>query len=353
MTDLLYSDVEEDLRANVREMLAKRCDWPTVLAGLESGRSHDSALWTLLATDLGCAGLAVPEEHGGAGVTWRETAVVLEELGRAVAPVPFLGSSVVATAALLAAGSPLVASLATGERIAALAVPFATAPGRLRPTVTGDESGLTGTITGVADAAGADLLLVPTDFGLYAVDSFGVSPVTSLDLTRPLCDVTLDGVPGQLVAPGTEAVEAGLLAGAGLLASEQLGVAEWCLSTTVEYVKTRVQFARPVGSFQALKHRLADLWVEVIQARAAARYAADCLARSDEDAPVAAAIAQAHCSRVAVLAAEECVQLHGGIGMTWEHPAHLYLKRAKSAAIAFGTPDRHRATLASLVNLPG
>jgi alkylation response protein AidB-like acyl-CoA dehydrogenase len=121
---------------------------------------------------------------------------------------------------------------------------------------------------------------------------------------------------------------------------------------TISYVKQRRQFARPVGSFQALKHRLADLWVEVTQARAASRYAAACLATGDADANVAVALAKAYCSEAAVHAAQECVQLHGGIGFTWEHPAHLYLKRAKADSIGFGTPDAHRAALASQVNLP-
>jgi alkylation response protein AidB-like acyl-CoA dehydrogenase len=120
----------------------------------------------------------------------------------------------------------------------------------------------------------------------------------------------------------------------------------------VAYVKERRQFARPVGSFQALKHRLADLWVSITQARAAARYAAACLAGGDDDTPVAVALAKSACGDVAVHAAEECVQMHGGIGFTWEHPAHLYLKRAKADSIGFGTSDQHRATLASLANLP-
>ncbi len=129
-------------------------------------------------------------------------------------------------------------------------------------------------------------------------------------------------------------------------------MAEWCLTTTVEYVKTRRQFARQVGSYQAIKHRLADLWVSVTEARAVARYAADCLATGDPDLPVAAAVAQAFCSPVAVKAAEECVQLHGGIGFTWEHPAHLYLKRARSNAASLGSASAHRAALADLVALP-
>ena len=129
-------------------------------------------------------------------------------------------------------------------------------------------------------------------------------------------------------------------------------MAERCLDMTVAYVKERHQFARPVGSFQALKHRLADVWIAVTQARAAARYAAACLAEGDPDVSVAVALAKAACGEAAVHAAQECVQLHGGIGFTWEHPAHLLLKRAKSGSIAFGTPDRHRAALARLASLP-
>ncbi|MBO0881675.1 MAG: acyl-CoA dehydrogenase, partial [Mycobacterium sp.] len=126
----------------------------------------------------------------------------------------------------------------------------------------------------------------------------------------------------------------------------------WCLDTTLAYVKQRKQFGRAIGSYQAIKHRLADLWVEVNSAAAAARYAADTCARRDVDAAIAAAVAQAYCSDIAVHAAEECIQLHGGIGMTWEYPAHLYLKRAKSDQLAFGTAYRHRARLAQLVGLP-
>ena len=137
-----------------------------------------------------------------------------------------------------------------------------------------------------------------------------------------------------------------------MLASEQVGLAQRCLDMTVAYVRERHQFGRPVGSFQALKHRLADIWVTVSQARAAARYAAACLAEGDPDTPVAVAVAKAYCSDAALLAAQECVQLHGGIGFTWEHPAHLSLKRAKADSIAFGTADAHRAALAGLVDLP-
>jgi alkylation response protein AidB-like acyl-CoA dehydrogenase len=359
--NLLYTEVEEELRAGVRQMLADRASASRVLARIEGDEPYDPQLFKTLASEMGLAGLAVPEDLGGAGASFREVAVVLEELGRAVAPVPYLGSAVLATAALLACDSPLarelLASLATGDRTAALAVPFATPPGAaVAAGVPVDGDLLRGEVTGVADALTADVLLVPAVDGLYAVEAGAATrtAVVSLDMTRRLCDLAFDGVPGHAVAVGErarQAVDAALLTGAALLAAEQLGVAEWCLSTTVAYVQERHQFGRPVGSFQAVKHRLADLWVDVTQARAVSRYAAAAVA-GDEDVPVAAALAQAHCGPVAVRAAEECVQLHGGIGFTWEHPAHLYLKRAKSCALALGTADRHRATLAKLVDLP-
>ncbi len=373
LPDLLYGDAETELRAAVRSLLDDRCGWREVLARTETAETYDTGLWRTLAADLGCAGLLIPEASGGAGASCREAAVVAEETGRAVAPVPYLGSSVVATAALLAAGdADLLTALADGTATAALAVPFAAAPGgrpeptaRLGPPGPGTDDGgylLSGTVAGVADALPADVLLVPADgvpYGLYAVRhadaGVSVTPVVSLDMTRQLADVTLDNVPARCIATGAaaeQAVAAALTAGAAVLASEQLGLAERCLEITVAYLKERHQFARPIGSFQALKHRAADLWVGVTQARAAARYAAACLARDDPDTPVAVALAKAACSDIAVKAAQECVQLHGGIGFTWEHPAHLYLKRAKSSSIGFGTADHHRASLAGLVNLP-
>jgi len=372
LPDLLYGDTETELRAAVRSLLGDRCGWREVLARTETAEPYDTGLWRTLAAELGCAGLLIPEASGGAGASYREAAVVAEETGRAVAPVPYLGSAVVATAALLTVGDELLAALAHGSVTAALAVPFAAAPGarpgptaRLGPPGPGQEDGgylLSGAVAGVADALPADVLLVPADgvpYGLYAVRAadagVSVTPVVSLDMTRQLADVTLDNVPARRVATGADAeqaVAAALAAGAAMLASEQLGLAERCLEITVAYLKERHQFARPIGSFQALKHRAADLWVGVTQARAAARYAAACLAREDPDTPVAVALAKAACSDIAVRAAQECVQLHGGIGFTWEHPAHLYLKRAKSSSIGFGTADHHRASLAGLINLP-
>ncbi|TDC69430.1 acyl-CoA dehydrogenase [Actinomadura sp. GC306] len=355
MSDLLYSEIENDLRASVREVLEDKAPWTSVLAGTEKDEPYDAELWRAVAGRLGCAGLPVPEDLGGAGATWRETAVVMEELGRFTAPVPFLSSAITATAALLAAGErDLLARLAAAEEIAVLAVPFSTAPGAAPAGVRAADGTVTGEVTSVADGMAAGVFLVPADGGLYAVDAADArrTAVTSLDMTRRLADVAFSGAPARLVAEGPDAVRAGLLTGAAMLASEQLGLAERCLDDTVAYVKTRYQFGRPVGSYQGLKHRLADLWASITQARAVARHAASCAAAGDGDAAVAAAVAQAHCSAVAVKAAEECVQMHGGIGFTWEHPAHLYLKRAKADSIALGTPGHHRAALAALVDLP-
>ncbi|RLU89086.1 acyl-CoA dehydrogenase [Streptomyces griseocarneus] len=369
--DLLYSETEEDLRAAVRSLLTAHGAPASVLAAVESGRPYDSGLWRSLA-DMGTAGLLVPEKHGGQGATAREAAVVLEELGRAVVDVPHLTSAVLAVRALLGcdAGRPEVAdtltALAGGRRVGALAVPLPTAPGGTVPTSVRAEPTeperalLSGEVTAVAGAPGADVLLVPADAGLFLVpataEGVTVAPVTPLDLTRPPARVTLARTPATLLAePGQAraAVADALLTGAGLLASEQLGLAEWCLAETVRHTTQRRQFGRPVGSFQALKHRLAALWLDVTSARAAARNAADALATDAPDAAVAVAVAQSHCSEVAVRAAQECVQLHGGLGMTWEHPAHLYLKRAKADEIALGAPGRHRRVLAGLIDLPG
>jgi alkylation response protein AidB-like acyl-CoA dehydrogenase len=372
--DLLYGETETELRSAVRDVLTDKAAWRDVLARTETAETYDSALWRTLAAEVGVAGLLIPEPLGGAGASYREAAVVAEELGRSIAPVPFLGSAVVATTALLSAGdTELLTKLATGAVTAVLAVPFAAGPGKLpAPTVRiegsmpGDSAGtyrLSGQVAGVADALPADVLLVPADgvpFGLYAVSvrdaGVGTAPVVSLDQTRQLCDITLASAPARQVAAGPAAeaaVAAALVAGAGMLASEQFGLAERALEITVAYVKERHQFARPVGGFQSIKHRLADLWVAVTQARAAARFAANGLVNaSGTETELAIALAKAACSDTALKAAQEMIQLHGGIGFTWEHPAHLFLKRAKADSIGFGTADAHRASLARLANLP-
>jgi alkylation response protein AidB-like acyl-CoA dehydrogenase len=294
------------------------------------------------------------------------------------------GTTAADRAAAVSPAAELLRRIADGGLTAALAVEFAVGPGLSegaggRPPASqqsapfpaaarvagGNAAGTTklrGTIPAVADALPADVLLVPAEgvpHGVYLVEATapGVhrTPVVSLDMTRQLCDISLDDAPArQIVVAGAAeaAVEAGLTAGALVLAAEQLGLAQRCLDMTVGYLKERRQFARPIGSFQALKHRLADLWTMITLARAASRYAAACLADGDPDTPVAVALAKSACCEAAVTAAQECVQLHGGIGFTWEHPAHLYLKRAKAASVGFGTPGAHLAALAGLVNLP-
>ncbi|MFJ9725840.1 acyl-CoA dehydrogenase family protein [Streptomyces sp. NPDC101209] len=354
MTDLLYSEEEEALRAAVRDLLADHCDAPGVIARTESDAPHDLAAWKALADGMGLAGLLVPEAQGGQGAGHREVAVVLEELGRAVAPVPYLTSAVVATEALLECGDEeLLGRLASGRTVAALAVGLHRAPGTAFAVARLENGTLHGELTGIADAAAADVLLVPAeDGGLYAVQASDatVTPQASLDLTRPLAGVVLAGAPGRRLGDAEPAVRRALRAGAGLLASEQLGLAEWALTETVRYLKERKQFNRPLGGFQALKHRLAQLWLEVVNLRAAARNAADALA-TGEDVDLAVAVAQAYAAPVAVHAAEEALQLHAGIGMTWEHPIHLYLKRAKADSIAYGTAGAHRSEVAELVDL--
>ncbi|MFF8731527.1 acyl-CoA dehydrogenase family protein [Streptomyces sp. NPDC015171] len=353
-SDLLYSEEEEALRAAVRDLLTDHCAPAGVIARTETDAPHDRALWKSLTEGMGLAGLLVPEEQGGQGASHREAAVVLEELGRAVAPVPYLTSAVVATEALLACGErELLAQLASGRTIGALAVGLHTAAGAPVTTVRLENGTLHGELTGIADAAVADVLLVPADDGgLYAVaaEAATVTPQVSLDLTRPLATVTLAGAAGRRVGDCAPAVRRALRAAAGLLASEQLGVADWALTETVRYLKERRQFNRQVGGFQALKHRLAQLWLEVVSLRAAARAAADALS-TGADTDVTVAVAQAYAAPVAVRATEEALQLHGGIGMTWEHPVHLYLKRAKADSIAYGTAGAHRSALAGLVDL--
>jgi alkylation response protein AidB-like acyl-CoA dehydrogenase len=436
--DLLYSETERDLAATLADLLADRAAPADVIARTERQETCDMKLWRTVAAEIGIAGLLIPEALGGAGASYRELAAAAEQFGAFAAPIPYLGSAAVATAALLAAArsaavapsGPAVSSdpaaasgldaddpggfgsassgpaaavraaqlraaarasagtaapgtraapvspaagllrqLADGSLTAALAVTTTTrsaAPFPALARVAGRGDGgtvkLRGAIPAVADALTADVLLVPADgvpSALYLVEANGPgvhrTPLVSLDMTRQLCDVALDDAPGRqvVVGPAAEAaVSAGLAAGAAILAAEQLGLAQRCLDLTVAYVKERRQFARPIGSFQAVKHRLADLWTTITLARAASRYAAACLADGDEDAPVAVALAKSACCEAAVTAAQECVQLHGGIGFTWEHPAHLYLKRAKAASVAFGTPGAHRAALAGLVNLP-
>jgi len=358
--DLLPTEDEEHLRATVAKLLEARCPVDRVQAAYAGDTSLGVELWKALVEEIDVAGLLVPEDHGGAGGSARDAAVVLRELGRALAPVPFLTSSVVATRAALAAADPdLLSSLAAGT-VAALAVPQ-TASASSWGTSIIDSDGLRGRLAVVAGALEATLLLVPVRVGertalrVVEADAPGVTltPVVSFDMTRQVADIELDGAASRKITDdGARAVSDALALGAALVCSEQVGVAERCLADTVAYVSQRRQFGRLLGSFQALKHRLAEVAIRVDSAGAAAAYATAAAATDDPDAATATAVARIHCAQAAVLAAEEAVQLHGGIGMTWEHPTHLYLKRAKAGELTFGTPSSHRADLARLVDLP-
>lgn len=357
--NLLPTELEGDLRANLRSLLAARCDPGAVVDVYDGLGTIGRDLWKSLSVDLGLAGLLIPEVRGGHGASAREAAVVLSELGRSVAPVPFLTSSVIATTLLSSSDVPLLDALATGTCTAALVVPWSTEPDGVIASVARDSGGLSGSVTNVAGALEADVLLVVVEaadrlevYAVAAVDA-KLAPLVSLDMTRQLADVSFDRAAASLVLDDAEgSIRSALRMGAGLLASEQVGLARWCLEETVAYLKVRRQFGRVVGSFQALKHRLADLYTSIESGEAAAAHAAAALVEGGTEAAIAVAVAQSYCADLAVLAAEEAIQLHGGIGMSWEHPAHLYLKRAKSDQIALGNPGAHRARLAGLVDLP-
>ena len=357
---LLDDEIEGQLRDAVARFVAERCGHKVATSLYDGLRSGPEDVWAALAYEMDLAGVLIPAELGGNGGSPRQAAVVMEELGRWVCPVPFLTSAVLATTALVHGGSQLAAALVRDRRTACLAVSFATAPDGRVSSVTADRRGrLTGSISSVAGLIEADMVLIPAvadgRVSLYAIErrAVDVDPIVSLDMTRQIADLHVDQVPCEpVIADAEPAVTAGVETAAGLLASEQVGLAQWCFQTTVDYLKQRRQFGRMVGSYQAIKHRLANLYVAVEEAAATARYAAAALAEGAADVPVAVSTAQAYCSDVAVWVAEESIQLHGGIGMTWEYPLHLYVKRAKADQIALGSPGDHRARLARIVDLP-
>ncbi|WP_424923582.1 acyl-CoA dehydrogenase family protein [Amycolatopsis acidicola] len=338
---------QDQLRDSVRRFLADKSPSAAVRQWMRSEAGFDPAVWRQLTSQLGLGALA----EGGLA----ELAIVLEETGRALLPSPFFATVALAGQALAACGDErLLSSIVEGSRTATLAV---SDTGRLEDvTITATKSGKGWTVSGTAmfvvDGPAAELVLVAartsSGLGLFAVeDGFRRCPLDALDPTRRLGKLEFAGTPAALVGSEEalrEAVDLAVIA----LAAEQVGGAQACLDMAVEYAKTRVQFGRPIGSFQAIKHKCADLLVEVDAARSAAGFAASC---PKDERPAAAAAAGAYCSRVYTRAAKENIQIHGGIGYTWEHDAHLHLKRAKSAELLFGTPVAHRARLAGLAGI--
>jgi alkylation response protein AidB-like acyl-CoA dehydrogenase len=330
---------------------------------------YDTAVWAQLG-QLGLAGLTIPEKYGGAGCGPVEQLVVCEEMGAALLCAPYLASAVLAAGALLASGdaaaqADLLPPIASGETIATLAVPEddgSWAPEEFRVTArrSGEEYLLDGRKSFVLDGTIADLILVAASSGdgaaLFAVggDAPGLSrqAVQTLDMTRKQAVLTFSGTPGRLVGPPgaaaeivAQAVRGGVLA----LAAEQVGGAQRCLDMAVAYARVRHQFGRAIGSFQAIKHMCADMLLQVESARSAAYYAAWAAADDAADLPLAASIAKAYCSEAYFQVAASNIQVHGGIGFTWEHDAHLYYRRAKSAEVMLGTPAWHREVAAGLL----
>ncbi len=351
-TDLRLSDEQQELGALLDALLERHAGSAAVRAAVDAPRGYDERLWSLLCDQVGVTALPVPEAYDGAGCGFVESALVLERLGYALAPAPLLGTTV-ATAALLGLPDP---STVTGELLRRIAggetatVVWDGATGAARTSVLAVDGRLTGEATYVLDGDTAGILLVAAGTTAGAVlhqvdlDSAGLSRAVTpaMDHALRLARVTLDAVPGTPLGP----VDLGALlaVGAAGVAACAVGVAQRGLDLTVAYSKERVQFGRPIGSFQALKHRMADMLVQVETARSAALDAAVAVAEGT-DAARRAAVAKAWCSEACQAVASETVQLHGGIAITWEHDAQLVFKRAHALGQLFGPAHLHRATL--------
>ena len=358
-----YSAEQQDFAGSLRKLVADRAPLPAVRARL--GDAHDPDLWRTVGQEMALLTLAVPERYGGGGFSLEETAIAVAELGRGLAPVPVF-EAVLAIEAILRTGTgaqrqELLPSLLSGDRIAvaALSGPDALDPGAgpvtARPAGAGHT--LTGSLPHVLRGHVADLFLVPAlaadGAGLFAVERTapGVTvsgPGSSFDLTRPVCAVELDTVPALRLGDGPGPDLDGLVdVGRTLLAAEMTAAAQACLEASVEYAKRRVQFNRAIGSFQAVKHGCAQLAVEIDAARAASDWAAMLAGAGDPGLRTAALIAKAQAADTFTACAGWNIQVHGGIGFTWEHDAHLYLRRAKADEALFGSTARHRALLAT------
>ncbi|WP_413802607.1 acyl-CoA dehydrogenase family protein [Streptomyces iranensis] len=364
---LSETDEQRQLRTVLRDLYAEASGVEDVRRHLAGPRGYDEALWARLAGEIGVHGLAVPEEYGGSGFTFAELAVALEESGRALYCAPLLPTVVLAAHALLLSGDRTACErylpgIADGTLTATVAGFDADVPGVAAEHGNRDGWVLRGRADFVLDGAGAELILVragtPAGPRLFACEPDpGTSlrtPRRVLDETRRQALVEFRGAPATAVgtAEGIEDTVSGTLdTGRAALAAEQVGGSGHALDATVEFVARRHQFGRPIGSFQAVKHRLADALVALEAARSASAYATACAAVASPQLPVAACAAAVVCSETFRLATAEYVQLHGGIGFTWEHPAHLYVRRARGAEVLFGTADQHRARLAERVGL--
>ena len=357
-----FTAEQEEFRQELRRFLQQRSGMAEVRKLMGDSPGYDAATWQQMAQQLGLQGLLVPERLGGSGLSFVEATIVFEEMGRVLLCAPFFSTVALACAALLASddstADPYLRSIASGTTIATLATSSET----VQATRNGDVHELNGELRFVLDGHLADLLLVVahSDAGpsLFAVssDADGLSRRLSptLDLTRRLSEVRFSDTPAALVGrqgDGERILNSALTTATVALAAEQVGGAQACLDMAVDYAKNRVQFGRAIGSFQAVKHLLADMLLEVESARSAARYAAWAVADHGHDVELAASLAKAVCSEAFLTAAANNLQIHGGIGFTWEVDCHLYLRRAKSSEIFLGSPFSHRDRVASYLGL--
>jgi alkylation response protein AidB-like acyl-CoA dehydrogenase len=366
-TEFIFSPEQEELRATLRRYLERNFSRDELRRVIETPAGFDPAAWTAIAAELGVPGVPVPEALDGGGGGAIELSVIAEELGRVLYCSPWFGSCALAIPALTASGGDraddLTRALAAGETTATVASDELINPmsgGRL--TASG---GADATIEGVArfviDGATAEHLVVLADDdqgeSAYLLDGrSGVTaaPLATLDLTRPVAEVRFTGARAyRLGEPGTAAaVKQQVALTAGLAsAAESLGGMQFCLDLASEYTKTRLQFGRPIGSFQAVKHKLADMLVQLEICRTAVQHAAWTVAGGSPAAALAVHLAQAQVGDSYLALTAENIQVHGGIGFTWDHDAHLYYRRAKAAQLLFGSPGYHRDQVAELVGM--
>ncbi|OBG65190.1 acyl-CoA dehydrogenase family protein [Mycobacterium sp. E3339] len=366
-----FTDEQNELRRIVRSFFESKADEAQVRRQMESPLGYNPSLWVQMSDELGLVGLAIPEEFGGQGFTFVELGVVAEELGRALVPCPYFASAVLASSALLNSGDyaaqrRYLPGIASGATVASLAVTEESGrweAGAIRTRARETARGwvVDGAKTYVLDGCSADLLFVAahTDSGLslFAVDRFDSvtrRALSTLDQTRRQARIEFSATPASLVghSGGAEAVLRSTLAlGAAALAAEQVGGAQRCLEMAVAYAKTRRQFGKPIGSFQAIRHKCADIFLDVECARGAAYYAVQAAAKRSPELPAVASLAKACSSEAYARAAAANIQVHGGIGFTWEHPAHLYFKRAQSSGHLLGDASYHRKLLADEIGI--
>ena len=354
----------ELLRQSVRDFAANTSPESEVRRLMATPHGFDRRVWSIMASQLGLQGVAIPERYGGAGFGWAELAVVFEEFGRALLCAPYFATVALAVPTLLGsddedAKQRYLPAIASGDLVATVALRANAADEVTASRTSGGGYELHGRRPHVIDGGTAGLLLVPAlgpeGPGIFAVE--GGAPglaretLPTLDETRKQAEVVFDGCPARLLTPtgGAAAILAQVQRLAAVaLACEQVGGAQHCLDDAVGYARQRMQFGRPIGSFQAVRHRCADMLLDVESARSVAACAAE-LAPDGPQFGAAAHMAKACCSEAFVRVAAANIQVHGGIGITWDHSAHLYLKRPKSSQLLFGSPQQHRAALADLV----